>query len=76
MAVGKLIYDILGIYSGIIIASAIMSWLVAFGVINVRNQVIRVIVERLTPITSASSAAVIQRSVTKPSATPASSPVP
>ena len=51
MAVGKLIYDILGIYSGIIIASAIMSWLVAFGVINVRNQVIRVIVDLLYRVT-------------------------
>jgi YggT family protein len=51
MAVGKLIYDILGIYSGIIIASAIVSWLVAFGVINVRNQVIRVIVDLLYRVT-------------------------
>ena len=51
MAVGKLIYDILGIYSGIIIAGAIMSWLVAFGVINVRNQVIRVIVDLLYRVT-------------------------
>ena len=47
MAVGKLVYDILGIYSGIIIASAIMSWLVAFGVVNVRNQFIRVVVDLL-----------------------------
>ena len=44
---GKLIYDILGIYSGIIIASAIMSWLVAFGVVNVRNQFIRMVVDLL-----------------------------
>ena len=51
MAVGKLVYDILDIYSAIIIASAIMSWLVAFGVINVRNQFIRVIVDFLYRIT-------------------------
>jgi YggT family protein len=51
MAVGKLIYDILGIYSAIIIASAIMSWLVAFGVVNVRNQFIRVIVDLLYRVT-------------------------
>ena len=51
MAVGKLVYDILDIYSAIIIASAIMSWLVAFGVINVRNQVIRVIVDLLYRVT-------------------------
>ena len=52
MAVGKLVYDILDIYSAIIIASAIMSWLVAFGVINVRNQFIRVIVDFLYRITA------------------------
>ena len=51
MAVGKLVYDILGIYSAIIIASAIMSWLVAFGVVNVRNQFIRVIVDLLYRVT-------------------------
>ena len=51
MAVGKLIYDILGVYSAIIIASAIMSWLVAFGVVNVRNQFIRVIVDLLYRVT-------------------------
>ena len=51
MAVGKLVYDILDIYSAIIIASAIMSWLVAFGVVNVRNQFIRVIVDFLYRIT-------------------------
>ena len=51
MAVGKLVYDILGIYSGIIIASAIMSWLVAFGVVNVRNQFIRVVVDLLYRVT-------------------------
>ena len=36
---------------GIIIASAIMSWLVAFGVVNVRNQFIRVIVDLLYRVT-------------------------
>ncbi len=51
MAVGKLVYDLLGIYSAIIIASAIMSWLVAFGVVNVRNQVIRIIVDLLYRVT-------------------------
>lgn len=51
MTVGNLVYDILGIYSAIIIASAIMSWLVAFGVVNVRNQFIRVIVDLLYRVT-------------------------
>ena len=35
----------------VVIASAIMSWLVAFGVVNVRNQFIRMIVETLYRIT-------------------------
>ncbi len=42
---------ILDIYSAIIIASAIMSWLVAFGVVNVRNQFIRVVVDLLYRVT-------------------------
>ena len=48
---GQLILKILDIYSAIIIISAIMSWLVAFGVVNVRNQVIRVIVDLLYRVT-------------------------
>jgi YggT family protein len=51
MSAGLLILKILDIYSGIIIASAIMSWLVAFGVVNVRNQFIRVIVDLLYRVT-------------------------
>lgn len=51
MSAGQLILKILDIYSAIIIASAIMSWLVAFGVVNVRNQVIRVIVDLLYRVT-------------------------
>ena len=39
------------IYTWIVIASAIMSWLVAFGVVNVRNQFIRVIVDLLFRVT-------------------------
>ena len=51
MSVGKLIDDILDIYSWIVIASAIMSWLVAFGVVNVRNQFIRMVVDLLYRVT-------------------------
>ena len=51
MSAGQLILKILDIYSAIIIASAIMSWLVAFGVVNVRNQFIRVIVDILYRVT-------------------------
>lgn len=51
MSAGLLILKILDIYSAIIIASAIMSWLVAFGVVNVRNQFIRVVVDILYRVT-------------------------
>ena len=46
-----LIDNIIDIYTWIVIASAIMSWLVAFGVVNVRNQFIRVIVDMLYRLT-------------------------
>lgn len=46
-----LLNEILYIYSWIIIASAIVRWLVAFGVVNVRNQFIRVLVDFLYRIT-------------------------
>ena len=39
------------IYTWIVIASAIMSWLVAFGVVNTRNQVIRFVVDFLYRVT-------------------------
>jgi YggT family protein len=51
ISLALLIYKILDIYSWIIIASAILSWLVAFGVVNVRNQFIRVVVDFLYRIT-------------------------
>jgi YggT family protein len=35
----------------VVIASAIMSWLVAFGVVNTRNQFIRMVVETLYRLT-------------------------
>jgi YggT family protein len=46
-----LIDKVIDIYTWIVIASAIMSWLVAFGVINVRNQFIRVMVDLLYRLT-------------------------
>jgi YggT family protein len=46
-----LIDTILNIYTWLIIASAIVSWLVAFGVLNVRNQFIRWAVDFLYRIT-------------------------
>jgi len=46
-----LIYTVIDIYTWVVIAAAIMSWLVAFGVVNVRNQFIRIIVDMLYRLT-------------------------
>jgi YggT family protein len=46
-----LIDKIIDIYTWIVIASAIMSWLVAFGVVNTRNQFIRMVVDVLYRVT-------------------------
>ncbi len=46
-----LIDKIIDIYTWIVIASAIMSWLVAFGVVNTRNQFIRTVVDVLYRLT-------------------------
>lgn len=42
---------VIEILTWIVIAGAIMSWLVAFGVVNVRNQFIRVVVDMLYRLT-------------------------
>ena len=46
-----LVDKIIDIYTWIVIASAIMSWLVAFGVVNTRNQFIRTVVDVLYRVT-------------------------
>jgi YggT family protein len=46
-----LINTLIDIVIWLVIASAIMSWLVAFGVVNMRNQFIRVVVETLYRLT-------------------------
>jgi len=51
LSLAILIDKIINIYTWIVIASAIMSWLVAFGVVNVRNQFIRMVVDFLYRIT-------------------------
>ena len=51
ISLAKLIYVILDIFTWVIIGSAIMSWLVAFGVVNVRNQVVRTLVDVLYRVT-------------------------
>ena len=42
---------VIEILTWIVIAGAIMSWLVAFGVVNLRNQFIRIIVDMLYRLT-------------------------
>jgi YggT family protein len=42
---------VIEILTWVVIAGAIMSWLVAFGVVNVRNQFIRLIVDMLYRLT-------------------------
>ena len=37
----KLVLTILDLYKIIIIAGAILSWLIAFGVVNIRNDIVR-----------------------------------
>ncbi len=51
ISLAKLIYVILDIFTWVIIGSAIMSWLVAFGVVNLRNQVVRTLVDFLYRVT-------------------------
>src|SRR4029077_11823539 len=51
LSLAMLIDKVINIYTWVVIASAIMSWLVAFGVINVRNQFIRVVVDLLYRLT-------------------------
>jgi YggT family protein len=46
-----LVDKVIDIYTWIVIASAIMSWLVAFGVVNTRNQFIRYVVDFLYKVT-------------------------
>ena len=51
LSLAVLIDKIIDIYTWIVIASAIMSWLVAFGVVNTRNQFIRMVVDVLYRVT-------------------------
>lgn len=51
ISLAKLIDSVIDIYTWVVIASAIMSWLVAFGVVNTRNQFIRMVVETLFRLT-------------------------
>ncbi|HYC05143.1 MAG TPA: YggT family protein [Azospirillaceae bacterium] len=47
----ELLYVVLDLYSWILIISAILSWLIAFGVINTRNQFVYTVSEMLYRLT-------------------------
>lgn len=51
LSLAVLIDKVIDIYTWIVIASAIMSWLVAFGVVNVSNKFIRMVVDLLYRLT-------------------------
>ena len=51
LSLAILVDKVIDIYTWIVIASAIMSWLVDFGVVNTRNQFIRMVVEFLYRVT-------------------------
>lgn len=46
-----LVETLFDLITWVVIASAIMSWLVAFGVVNMRNQFIRTVVDMLYRLT-------------------------
>jgi len=50
-AVLEIVLEALELYKMVIIASAVMSWLVAFNVVNVRNDVVRSIWNLLNALT-------------------------
>jgi YggT family protein len=47
----SLIYTVIQLYIYILIASAILSWLISFNVVNMRNQVVAMIAEALWRLT-------------------------
>ncbi len=49
--IGFIIYEILDLYKWVVIAAVIVSWLIAFNVINTYNDVVRAIVQALNTIT-------------------------
>ena len=51
LSLAVLIDKVIDIYTWIVIAGAIMSWLVAFGVVNISNKFIRMVVEVLSRLT-------------------------
>jgi YggT family protein len=50
-AILEVVLWLLNLYMDVIIAAAVMSWLIAFNVVNVRNDVVRAIWNTLTALT-------------------------
>ena len=50
-AILNILFLVLDLYKYVIIASAVMSWLIAFNVVNIRNDVVRSIWNTLTALT-------------------------
>jgi YggT family protein len=50
-AILDVVFLVLNLYLDVIIAAAVMSWLIAFNVVNVRNDVVRAIWNTLTALT-------------------------
>ena len=50
-AILDVVFLVLNLYLDVIIAAAVMSWLIAFNVVNVRNEVVRAIWNTLTALT-------------------------
>jgi YggT family protein len=50
-AILDIVFLVLNLYLDVIIAAAVMSWLIAFNVVNVRNDVVRAIWNTLTALT-------------------------
>jgi YggT family protein len=50
-AVLNIVFLILDLYKYVIIASAVMSWLIAFNVVNIRNEVVRSIWNTIVALT-------------------------
>jgi YggT family protein len=50
-AILDVVFLLLNLYMDVIIAAAVMSWLIAFNVVNVRNDIVRAIWNTLTALT-------------------------
>ena len=50
-AVLDIVFLVLNLYEYVIIASAVMSWLIAFNVVNIRNDLVRQVWNSLTALT-------------------------